>query len=312
MSDQTLQWSDLFTKGSIVDLDVRKWLAREKLSAVDLGIENTDDVKKAFSLGTHRLAPQEAFDGITRAVHMAQIAMAKYTMPFALIRGARFAANDRLPLLFNDLRIAKDAFIDAVNVFCSNYEIIKATMLPVLEAALKDAARTPEAAYIALMRLQSEYPTRDEVASKFELSWSVYTLASATASEAKEAVVDDCNKIKSVVRGMLESLRGEVSDKVINLINLASKGGKINKKSVNAAKEALDRAEDMNRMINDNVLRDQIGTLRALLDNTTSENNVASVIKSLETVKEALAIDVSAAIENAEKQLTGFGQRRFQ
>lgn len=312
MSVNAPVWKDLFSAGSIVDLNVSKWGARIKMTATDLGIEDVNgDVKKALSLGCHRLAPADAFDDITKSIGQANKAMAKYTLPFALIRGARYCPNDRLSALTSELKAARQAFNAAVDSFVARYADIQAAMLPTLDAALKEAAQNLEAAGNALMRLRAEYPDAEEVRNAFAMRWSIYTLASASAEVAVDALSQEADEIKSVVRGMVEDLRMEVSDKVGVIINLARKGGKLHGKSINAGLETIDRIEDLNRIVDDRELAVQLNALRNILQKAEGEKDATSLSSSLEAVKVAIEGDMAKAVAAAEEKLTGVGRRKI-
>src|SRR4051812_1170605 len=118
----TLGWNDLFFTGSVVDLAVSVWGARIQIKASDLGIEDSEEVRKALSLGSHRLVPPESLTAISAAAGKAQRAVDHHSLNFALIRGARYVPDTALPPLLEKLRVAREEFHGAVSAFLETYE----------------------------------------------------------------------------------------------------------------------------------------------------------------------------------------------
>jgi hypothetical protein len=305
-----MEWSDLFQSGSVVDLNVGYWRARVKITPEDLGIPNTDNVRAALNLGSHRLAPAEAFDGLHWAAGLATTAINKYTIPFALIRGARFVPNASLALLRGELEAARAAFGKAADAFVEKYDDTRTSMEPVLREALQAAAHSPEAAEVALMRLRSKYPTAQDVRRSFKLRWDVYVLASPTAKEAREEARAATEQVRSVVREMVESLRNEVRDKVANLVRIVSKGGRLGDASIAAANRVIERVREMNRTVGDPGLRESLTVLAKLLNASRAEGDALALFQGLQAVEATLIADVDTAAAAAEAALMRVASKR--
>lgn len=306
-------WSDLFLSGSVVDMDIGLWSGRTQIRAQDFGIEDSKEVQKALSLGSHRLFPKEAFDEIMDIARQAKRTVEWHSLPFPFVRGARYVPSGKLPALIAKLKTIREGFDGAVAIFIANYEATKTLMLPVLEKALKDAAHTPEAAEAALQRLMTEYPAPEAAKEKFRLSWSVYAISAPKDAAATEGIAAETEAVKSIVKSMVMELRTEFSEKVGKIAKVVARGGVIPKKMVESAVEVMARVESMNVM-GDEVLRQQVGILRGIL--TAAEANSRKTVgiseASLNDIEKAIEESADEAVRAAEEVLTGMGRRKIQ
>ena len=303
-----LRWDDLFKGGSVIDLDIKRWTARAKILPRDLGIQDSSEIRQALSLGCHRLVPRQAFAAISSAIQMAQTAVAAHSVPFAMIRGARFIPDGRKEECLADLAKAKAKFEVACDAFEAAYAEVKATQLPILKEALTQAARSPEAAEAAFNRLCAEYPS--SVRDKFNLSWNRYVISSAKDQAMGDAVAEEAANVKSVIGDVIGQLRTQLGERVQELMDLVQKNGSVNKKSINSTLRLLERLEQLN-FSQDRGLQAQITQVRLWLEGAeksaaSSENSV-----SLVQVKEDLTKGVEEAVAEAEAELSGLGRRRL-
>lgn len=305
-----INWNDLFLTGSIIDIQFSSWRARAKIKPQDLGIEDSAEVAKVLSLGCHRLAPAKAFEQINLVAGQAKRSLEYHSLNFAMIRGARYVPNSQLQELLGKLREYKKEYTKAVDDFVENYEKVKEEMLPVIEKALKDAARHEDAARGAFERIQAEYPTSDEVRSSFAMSWAVYAIQSPKSSAAKNAALEETDNIKGVVRGMVEQLRLEATEKLSTLSSLMAKGGKLPKQSIESAKAMVARIDQLN-VVGDRVLSEQTRQLMRLLDAVEDEDQRDTVATGFEDIKKVLEESVEQAVKEAEEALTGMGKRKL-
>ena len=308
----SMKLSDLFVTGSIVALHVSKWRARIKLQAQDLGIDDSTDVQKALSLGQHRLAPKEAFEAIDAAQRSAQFAIDSLSMNFAMIPGTRYVPDGNMRSLMLQLKMHRAAFYRAVGDFCDVYEATKAAQLPIIQRALQDAAKTPEAAALAFARIQVEYPPVDEVRRLFALKWNTYTIRSTTNRDAIEAAGEEGEEVKSIVKSMVEQLRGEVQEKLANVLMLITKGGKLKAKSIESANATIDRISALN-VFGDTVLDQQVKALRGVLSgiDPDGEKIGSNVVSGLTDIQKALETSMEQAIAEAEQNLCALGRRKL-
>lgn len=310
MSTKALTWDALFLNGSIVSITNSMWRARVQLRAADLGIDDTAEVQTALSLGSHRLAPRKAFEDISKAVREATTAVEYYSVNFGLIRGARYVPEKNLVALTELLRKSKAAFTDAVDMFMRDFEQTRDQMLPVLESALISAARDLESAKLAFERIKEEYPTPDQVRDKFALSWNVYALSSPKSEAVADAAKSEAEGVKSILGDMVRQLRGDIQDKLKAIIESATKGGKINARSIDAAMALMDRVDSLN-ILGDRELTIQIRNVRKILGSVDSKDVGEGFIAGLAGVQKELDKSVEIAIAEAEQSLTGVGRRKL-
>ena len=187
-------------------------------------------------------------------------------------------------------------------------------MLPTIEHALKDACKTPEAAELAYSRVVKEYPSVSKVASKFGLEWDFFTISLPSSKEAAQSAKNAVPQVQSLISGMVEELRGELSSKVQTLLDLSAKASEgtgrykydIGSRSKRSAYEVLDKVDRLN-IFDDSVLKEQTQILRSLLDNT----DMKTIAKDLNMIKKNLESDISDIAKAAEKKLTGLGNRKI-
>jgi len=310
-------WNDLFTQGTLIDYSVHLWRARIQLKPEDLGIDSTADIQKAFSFGCHRLAPASAFEGINAAVSGWQRDIEEHSLAFPILSGVRYVPDTQVKELQRKLDMRLREFNIAVEEFLYQYDDMMSEMLPILEQALREAAKTQEAAAAAISRVTQEYPSREKVAQKFGLEWNFFTIAIPSSKEAAVTAKSAIPQVQKVIGSMVEQLRNELSEKVAGLLDLAKKAkdgtsrtkegfGSMSKKSALAVLEKVDRLN----VLGDSVLREQTQVLRSLLDSSDLDMN--NVIRDLNSVKGNLEQDIATAQAQAEKKLTGLGVRKLQ
>lgn len=312
---EKMSWDDLFMAGTLIEATRHCWRARIQLKAEDLGIEKTEEVKKALSFGCHRLVPKKAFDEIEAITRRFDANIAEHSLKFPLLQDIRFVPDAQVPELQRKLNMRVREYEIAVEEFLIDYDKNQAEMLEIIKVALKDAAKTEEAAANALLRIEREYPTRAEVSEKFGLEWTFFSLTLPTSKTAAQQAKATMPQVAKAVTSMVEGLRKELADKVASLLDVAKnvRSGKSLSKtgfaepSKEAAKAVLDKVSRLN-FFGDAVLTEQIGILRGLLDNSDMD----TLVKELGSVKVTLQADIEAAAAEAERKLTGLGNRKIQ
>lgn len=305
-----LNWNALFANGSIVDLSTSLWRARIGIKPSDLGIEDSKEVQKILSLGCHRLAPAKAFEEVMEPARAAARSIDYYSMNFGLIRGARYVPDVNLPKLMGKLKEYKAQFDTAVQDFIANYEDIKAQQMPIIQKALQDAARDPEAAERAFERIQSEYPSADQIRAKFALRWNVYAVQGAKSKAAADAATEETENVKNIIRDMVGQLRTELTDKLQSILEITQKGGKLSDASIGSAMSLLSRVESLN-VLGDQVLAQQIAALRTSLTTVDKADVGTEFVQGLNDIQKALETSVEQAIADAESNLTSVGKRKL-
>jgi hypothetical protein len=306
-----LSWNDLFLSGSVVGLTTSVWGARLKLRPKDFGIEDSASVEQALSLGSTRLAPAESFKDIHEIVGKAKRAVDHYGLTFGFIFGTRYVPSGNLEKLSTRLKELRTEFDVAVNAFVADYDKTKEAMLPIVEQALKDAARTEEAAALAITRIRAEYPSAAEVRSKFGLIWSVYAIQGPKTAGAEAALASEGETVKGVIGFMVTQLREDVTTKLADVLALIQRGGVLRDASLRTAFEVLDRVEEVN-VLGDVQLSNQVRQIRAVLRGIEAGKRVPdSTVAGLADIKAALEVGMEEAVATAERNLTAPGRRRI-
>jgi len=312
-----LTWNDLFTAGTLIDYSVHLWRARIQLKAEDLGVAKTEEVQKALSFGCHRLAPAESFEVINSIVRSFQKDIEEYSLAFPLLQGVRFVPDEQVKALQKKMDLRLREFNYAVNDFLEDYDINMQKMLIVIEQALNEAAKSPQAAATALSRVISEYPSKQEVAKKFGLEWKLFSISMPMSKSAAQSAAMAMPQVTKAVTSMVEQLRSELAEKVGGLITLVQKvkEGKsrtkdgFDAKSKESALSVLAKVDRLN-FFGDRILAEQTSVIRRMLE--SDDCNPDRIAKDLNHVRSNLEGDIQAASAEAERKLTGIGRRKLQ
>ncbi len=303
-----LGWDTLFFNGSIIDLDIKVWSARLSVRPSDLGIEDTNEVREALGLGIVRLAPKKAFDRILTIRRAALKDVENHSFNFPFIRGARYVPEKKIEPLLEKLRIRRAEFTAEVDGFSDRYNFIRAEMLPVIRKALTDAAcdNLDE----SLSRIDAEYP--EDVKSRFFFGWTSYAISGAKSKAAQDAVTQETEQVKGVVREIVAQLRTEFTDKVSSVTKIIARGGKIPTNSLASCREVLARVKEMN-VFGDTELTNQVRAFERVL--SISEVEARPDNEALKMDLDAIAANVQEsldeAVAKAEATLTGLGNRKI-
>lgn len=305
-----LNWNALFANGSIIDLETKKWGANTKLKPSDLGVDDTEAVKQALSLGRVRLMPANSFRAVNQAIRDAKNAIEDASINFGMIRGARYIPDKNMETLRPKLIAAKNDFFEAIDQFCNTYQAQREKQLPIIRQALESSGASKDTISNAFKRVNAAYPTVTEVRAKFLLTWDVYTIQGAKSRAALAAVTEETGRIQSVVSGMVNELRTEVQKTVAQLLKAAAKGGKLRKNTLESSYKMIERLETLN-VLGDTVLAQQLQGLKATFAQMDKNQMDDIFIAGLEEVKTELEESGEAAIREVEANLTGVGRRKF-
>lgn len=303
---KALDWGALFQSGSVVDLNVSVWAARLGIKPADLGIENLDSISRALSLGHHRLLPKICFDRINQVVSEAKIAVDRSSLPFGLIRGARYVPEKNIKRLLDELRVCRDRFEEEVEKFVDEYNAAKEQMLPVIRQAILDAARDTSVIENAMDRVESNYPSAETVRNHFSLKWSMY----AIKGPSTKALANEGQAVKDVIKEMMRSLREEVTDDLGKILRLVQTGGKLNARSIESAMKTLERVESLN-VLGDEGLARQVAAIRRTLIGVDRSKVDQNTLVGLAAIKDQLEETLDEEMLSVEQRLTGVGQRQL-
>lgn len=307
-----LSWGDLFSSGSIVDLNIGRWSGKLQIKPEDFGI-NSISVNEAISLGHHRLVLSDAFDNFSEIIGKAKKAVTNHGLVFPFIRGARFIPDKNIAKLVAILEPLKKQFDEEVEVFVNSYTDKVALMRPTIWQALLDAGHNTgsqlaiDNATAALSRIEASYPQPAEIKNKFNMKWSIYALKSPTT----DAIKSDTGEVKDILREMVTNTRTELIEKIGSVLAIISGGGTLKSSTISSAKEMLDRIDSVN-IFGDDTLAEQTKIFRNILDGVDPKKIGKDTIDSIEQVKKNIEDDIENAVARAEAALTGLGNRTLE
>ena len=309
MTPNKIGWDSLFFMGSIVDIEVKVWPARTRIRPSDVDVEDTPEVRQALSLGSTRLAPKATINKMYALAREAKRVLDDHSFNFPFIKGCRFIPEGKMESLLEQMRSyqSRFGFLADEDFGEEGIEEIKRNMEPVIRKALSDA-NCKDIKY-ALERIMNEYPS--DVRDRFSFSWKIYAIQGAKSKAAAEAIEEEAENVKSVVREMVTQIREEFTEKVVIISKAVARGGKLKSNVAAAANEVLARVEEMN-LFGDVVLNKQIRALRALIEKASGMDDISGLEKDMDSIKTALDVSLEEAVRNAESSLTTMGRRRIQ
>jgi hypothetical protein len=303
MSDLT--WDSVFLAGSLIDLDVGIWSGLTRLKPEDLGIAETPEVKAALQLGHERLIPKEALEEIFRIVWRARTNVELVSLRFTAVQGARFVPVQKREQLEQDLLGFQADFNEAVQNFLSEYEKHKAEMRPLIETALRQAAKSPQDAEIGIARILNSYPSIEALQNKFKFCWRAFGI-SVPKDGAKGGIIAETEDAREVVLNMVRQLREEATEKLTSVLQLLIRGGKFTSKTVNSVSEVCKRLKSLN-FFQDEQLEAALNQAMSILSGEPGQ----SMITGLAQVGQSLKQESDENFKKIEESLIGLGKRKI-
>jgi len=322
----TATWDDIFGSMAAIGIHHTSYTGRMSLTAELLGVKVTDAVQAVIRFGSIRLLPEEAYKNLSACVSAARDTLHRNSVKFAMIPGSRLVRLDKLDELISQLKMCKIAYDAAKEEFRANFYANRDKQLPILRAAFSTAlevedAETPEEAAARLKLLDhvmtiitANYPSADEAADRFSLRWSSpFSIDRSKKSVSEDDVQAELADVKDVLKGIIEELRSDLSERVKDLRDLIMRGGKITKKTTNSARDAIGRLRDLN-IVNDTVLLAQIEAVELWLnrlDSNAADAVTNGIVVGLDEVMKAVESDADVAAAAASAALSGAGKRKL-
>jgi len=308
----SVTFADLFSQGSLCDLDVSTWAGLARVKPTDLGIPKTAAVAKALTFGHERLVAKSMLDPIRRHETDARKLLDENSIPFPLVQGSRYIPKARRTEIEAKLEELRGKFNAAVETFAAGYEAHRTEMRGTLRKAITDAAKDAAGIDGTMARLEGLYPSQEGVKNLFSMSWRFFSIAPPQDGTLADG---ETNAVEEAIEDMIKRLREEVAEKMTDMLALVARGGKLTQKTYNSAKAVCDRLESLN-IFGDAGLAEAINKLRAVVNQAaahgsdrTSAGNVLA--EGLAPIKEALAKSADEAVKAAAERITGKGLRRM-
>jgi hypothetical protein len=260
----------VFTDGNLVDVSIRMWTGERMLQPEDLGLSDSH-ISDAFKLGKKALIPREVTTGLKRLDQQARACLNKHSFPFAF-GGSRFVPKKTFIKFAEEFEGIKQKYEERVQSLLDNYENYKLEMRTHYVAAAKEAharmtsirnIETDENVFVNdfLARVDSFYPPKEKLESKFSIDYMVFQVALPDLTQASyDDLIEEDEKIqmlqmakqmelqdriKTFVEDTVSGMR-EKASKVLGHFESSIKGyKKITKASINAVLNMIDSYIDL-------------------------------------------------------------------
>lgn len=213
---------ELFRRGTLMHLHVRRWIGVKKMRKHDLLMDHVDE--EALYLGHKKLLPKKAMEKIISIEGRARAMFSSRSVEFPL-PGIRFVAFNALSEVLSDLREIREEFNREVDVLMLEYPALKAQQLALLDAEaekiakedlkkvnegdgqLRDERQETLDKWLAEQKAahQSFYPTAEELRASFGISWRMFTISALSGvEELSQLSLDEINAAKAQLRTELQ------------------------------------------------------------------------------------------------------------
>jgi len=308
-----LTFADLFSQGSLCDLDISEFAGLTRTRPEDLGITRSEAIRAALTFGHERLVSKDYLKPIRTVAHEARKLLDENSIPFPLVQGSRYIPKAKRDQIDKQLQKLSGQFSAEVQKFCEGYEAHKKEMLVKIREALSQAARNTDAVNSAMQRIEAQYPSVAGAHSKFSLRWKWFSISppqDGTLADGESNAVEEC------LESMVNRLRAEVDEKMTDVLTLVAKGGKLTQKTYNSAKSVCDKIESLN-IFGDKKLSEAINKMRQVIDRAANfetdqqKEQGEILVAGLQPLRDELAQSAADAMQAAADRMAGRGARRM-
>ena len=315
-----LTLSRMFKLGSIFMLDTHIWTGTVKMSAGDLGIQDTQDVKDALNLGTERLVPKELLAPLNNLRTQGNNVIREYSAEFNFLPGSRFVPSvlaDPLEQVLKGLKKQFDDFVE-VNWTEDNYNNKIKEQLEVTRKALLEATigkpNSKEIVDVALARIRTKYPSLVTLKKRFRFDW-----ARRSVNLPKDKAIDDMDLAEQEAQVVEDSMSGIIKDyaaKVNEIVERVKAMSSGDKKPTAATIKSIQKLKGQISQLTYMGCQDLLGVLDKLETFITNITTLQEVDKELaatqlkdgingisEDLEKATTASIAASIEYLEKEI---------
>lgn len=280
---------NLFDKGVLVDLSMGRWGARKKLKASDID-KKENEIPEIFSLGQKWKVEKGNFKVFSIIAYSADAIIKRYSIPFP-IKGIVFVPNSFLTPLLKELKELKAKYEEEADVFSS------ATYKEAIERIKRKFPKQWEG-------MRTEYPSAEEVRSKFYFDYQVFKLSMPdTNAMSKEAIADQKaafkNKVDEFVDMYSKTIKQEIAAMTANLAERFLKGGTFKQNSIDNILDLCDRFENGLNLFDDRELTESIQSMKRMF----TKNKSAEAIRNDEKLMSKLGKELRAMTKAVEGKI---------
>jgi len=259
-----------------VQLNTRSWPGQAKLSAADLGLEESE-VPEIFRLGSKRLYPDEWRQVFGQLGNRARSYLNDNSYPFVM-EYVRAIPKRNLARVMKRLEELKTEYLTKADEFVTHYEAIKAEW----------RGKYPD----IWDRLAPHYPTCSQLRRKFDFFWTVFEIRGAQVQEGsapeiiaayEQARTELQERYQEMVEEAVVYLRKKVVETVQNLSSRLKDGRIVRNDTLDSVRRVEDWFKDLN-IFGDKQVEESLTQLRAAINGTDYED-----LKDNEALKQQLA-----------------------
>jgi hypothetical protein len=146
------------------------------------------------------------------------------------------------------------------------------------------------------------------------MRWKWFSIAppqDGTVADGEANAVEEC------IGDMVKRLRGEIDEKMSDVLALVAKGGKLTQKTYNSAKSVCDKIEGLN-IFGDDKLKTAIDRMRVVITraagfDTDKQSEQGEILAAgLQPLRDELAKSADEAIKGAADRMTGQALRKME
>jgi hypothetical protein len=285
-----LRVDKLFTDGMLMDLNIYKWPALCRLTAIDLKID--EPIPAFFKLGNKQLIKQQHISKFTSLENKARDYLDRKSFKFPIAQ-AHFVPMDLFDEVYKQLDTYKTDYYAAVGQFIANYETYKIEMV----SEFPDYADALLAAYPSVEYIQNKFsfsfvPFKIALPEVVEVDVSQLKAQEAAQILLQNQIAEEFQqRCSSFVNEAVTSLRGKIIDTFTVIGEKIRNREVINKTNVMSMMQVMKTFEDLD-FTNDNVINTRLQEVKDLLETTNS-------FKSNQEAVDALNIAVNSVLDAA-------------
>jgi hypothetical protein len=318
------EFSNAFTKGTLIDLFVGAWTAEKQLTPEDLGIPK-DKIPKSFKLGSKPLIPQEKIAKFKKLDGLARRLLDNMSFPF-VFGHARFLPKKNILEFDAKFNAIKDDYEKEVKDLIANFTQYRFAMRTDFIDAAKSAHErllqipgfeTPLDQYINefLARIEKLYPKVEDLPSKYAMEYEPWQAEMPDLAESSiDDVTEEGQKIHLLEEGFKKRRLKQMEEyaeklvkhnrdqakKVVDTLSASlAKGGRFTSASYDMVAEMINKFQHLN-ITKDVILEDALVSFKTkYLDLYDAEH----IRKNKDTQKLMLQdlVELNKIIENAEQ-----------
>ena len=271
----------VFTDGVLVDIDVHTWTGERQLKPEDLGLTEKD-VSKAFRLGSKTLIPAEIMSQFKHLDYESRKLLTEkgFSFPFG---GARFIPKSTMIDFADGMGNLIEKFNAVVEDLISNYDKYKLQMREHYVYAANEAYEKVQSKgydktkdeYINefLSRVDSFYPSAEDIRKRFGMEYHVFQVALPDLSEAsyddiatesqKMRLLEDSykkslyRKINEFTENIVKELRAKAETVIRKVRDNIKEEGRVTERTLKMIRRMIQNYESMN-IVGDSVLVGQL------------------------------------------------------